>query len=87
MTDDKAATTEAASALPFVAPCRSVSTWAPLGWLRKGWADFVAAPRQSLTFGALVVLLSWSLAYITYQRHARLIFGDAATRESRGPGS
>ena len=65
MTDDKVATTEAAPVLPFVAPCRSMSTWAPLGWLRKGWADFLAAPRQSLTFGAMVVLLSWSLAYIT----------------------
>jgi uncharacterized membrane protein len=53
------------AALPFVAPCRTVHARAPLEWVRKGWSDFLAAPRQSLAFGALVVLLSWALAFIT----------------------
>jgi len=52
------------NALPFVAPCRTLGTWEPIGWLRHAWADFKAAPRQSLTYGAVVVLLSWALAYI-----------------------
>lgn len=58
------ATTEV-QALPFVAPCRTVAAWAPLDWLRLAWADFRTAPRQSLTYGGLVVLLSGALAYVT----------------------
>jgi uncharacterized membrane protein len=54
----------AAAALPFVAPCRTLHWQAPFDWLRHGLADFKAAPRQSLTYGAVVVLLSWALAYI-----------------------
>lgn len=53
-----------ANALPFVAPCRKLGTWEPIGWLRHAWCDFKTAPRQSLTYGAVVVLLSWALAYI-----------------------
>ncbi len=59
-----ATTAEDANALPFVAPCRRLGTWEPTGWLRRGWGDFKTAPRQSLTYGAVVVLLSWALAYI-----------------------
>ena len=53
-----------ANALPFVAPCRRLGTWEAIGWLRLAWGDFKTAPRQSLTYGAVVVLLSWTLAYI-----------------------
>jgi uncharacterized membrane protein len=53
-----------ADALPFVAPCRALATWAPLDWLRHAWADFRAAPRQSLTYGVVVVLMSWTLAWV-----------------------
>jgi uncharacterized membrane protein len=59
-----AATAAEASALPFVAPCRTLATSAPLDWLRRAWADFRAAPRQSLTYGLVVVLMSWALAYV-----------------------
>ena len=59
-----ATTSDDASALPFVAPCRRLGTWEPIGWLRLAWGDFKTAPRQSLTYGAVVVLLSWALAYI-----------------------
>lgn len=51
--------------LPFVAPCRSLPVHAPFDWLRLAWRDFRAAPRQSLTYGAIVVLLSAGLAYVT----------------------
>jgi uncharacterized membrane protein len=50
--------------LPFVAPCRMVAATAPLDWLRAGWRDMTAAPRQSLTYGAIVVLLSLAVAFV-----------------------
>lgn len=40
--------------MPFVAPCRSLSALAAFGWLRKGYADWRHAPRQSLTYGAFM---------------------------------
>jgi uncharacterized membrane protein len=52
-------------ALPFVAPCRVLTTFAPLDWLRLGWADFRSAPRQSLTYGFVVVLASAALTWVT----------------------
>ena len=54
----------AVDALPFVAPCRTLSAGAPFGWLRRGWADMLAAPRQSLTYGLVVVLLSFAVAVV-----------------------
>jgi uncharacterized membrane protein len=53
-----------AEALPFVAPCRTLSATAPFGWLRRGWADMLAAPRQSLSYGVVVVLLSFAVAVV-----------------------
>jgi uncharacterized membrane protein len=56
-----------AEALPFVAPCRQLAPTAPVGWLRHGWRDMWSAPRQSLTYGSIVVLLSFALAWITVE--------------------
>jgi uncharacterized membrane protein len=56
-----------AAALPFVAPCRSLAPTAPLQWLRLGWRDMWAAPRQSLTYGAIVVGLSLALAAVAIE--------------------
>jgi len=52
-------------ALPFVAPCRRLPLTAPFEWIRSACTDFAAAPRQSLTYGTVVVLLGWALAYVT----------------------
>ncbi|MCJ7450942.1 MAG: DUF2189 domain-containing protein [Steroidobacteraceae bacterium] len=52
------------TALPFVAPCRTLTPLAPLNWLRRGWRDMWSAPRQSLTYGLIVVVLSLALAQI-----------------------
>jgi uncharacterized membrane protein len=49
--------------LPFVAPCRNLPTWAPLGWVRQGWADIKAAPLLSLSYGVFTSLLSLLMAY------------------------
>ena len=54
-------------ALPFVAPCREIPARTPFAWLARGWRDMWAAPRQSLTYGTIVVLLSLALAGITVE--------------------
>ena len=44
--------------LPFVAPCRQLRMDAPLRWVRLGWKDLKQAPRQSLSYGLVIFLLS-----------------------------
>jgi uncharacterized membrane protein len=46
-------------ALPLLAPCAELTPGAAFGWLRKGIADFRQARRQSLAYGAFLVVLSW----------------------------
>ncbi|NQV86879.1 MAG: DUF2189 domain-containing protein [Woeseiaceae bacterium] len=53
--------------LPFVAPCKELSPWAPFAWVRAGIKDLMQAPQQSLAYGAsiailigVVVLLAWT---------------------------
>jgi len=53
--------------LPMLAPCRQVGADAPWRWLRRGWADLRAAPRQSLLFGAITVILSYLVTGATWQ--------------------
>lgn len=50
--------------LPFVAPCRALDVDAPLRWVRAGWQDLRRAPAQSLGYGAVIVVLSWSVTGI-----------------------
>lgn len=52
--------------MPFVAPCRELSPWAPFRWIRLGVSDLMQAPQQSLFYGlavavmiAVVSLLAW----------------------------
>ena len=48
--------------LPFVAPCRRVAPGAPLRWLRLGWQDMRRAPLPSLSYGGVVLLLSYLIS-------------------------
>ncbi len=48
-----------AAPLPFAAPFHQLHTGMPLNWVRKGWADFRRAPKQSLSYGIVIVILSW----------------------------
>jgi uncharacterized membrane protein len=48
--------------LPFVAPCHTLAATAPLDWVRHGWRDLCAAPRQSLAYGAVVIIASLAVA-------------------------
>jgi uncharacterized membrane protein len=53
--------------LPFVAPCRDLEPGAPLRWVRLGWQDMLAAPRQSLSYGLVVLLLSVLVSVIAWR--------------------
>ncbi|MBU2478114.1 MAG: DUF2189 domain-containing protein, partial [Gammaproteobacteria bacterium] len=53
--------------LPFIAPCRQLPLNAPIQWLQLGWQDFLRAPGVSLTYGGFVMLLSYALAFFTWQ--------------------
>jgi uncharacterized membrane protein len=52
--------------LPFCAPCKKLDTLAPLNWLRLGWKDLTRAPRQSLTYGGMMLAISYFIAIISY---------------------
>jgi uncharacterized membrane protein len=54
-------------ALPFVAPCRQVDILDPLRWLKMGWEDFKQAPRVSLIYGVVLVILSYIVAFFTWK--------------------
>jgi uncharacterized membrane protein len=54
------------SAPPMVAPCRDLTAAAPLGWIRKGIADFKRARRQSLIYGIALVVLSWLIVGLAW---------------------
>lgn len=53
-----------AAELPFVAPCRRLDTRAPLRWLAQGWRDFKHTPRQSLSYGLVMVALSYLISFL-----------------------
>jgi uncharacterized membrane protein len=59
-------TAAASEDLPFVAPCRMLGPTAPLRWLRLGWADLAAAPRQSLVYGFAIFLISATVSTIAW---------------------
>ena len=63
--------TTSTSELPFVAPCRKVGIDAPLRWIRLGWRDLRSAPLQSLTWGAVITLLSFGVSLVAWQFGSR----------------
>ncbi len=52
------------ASLPFAAPCKKLEVDAPLRWLQLGWQDLRRAPRQSLSYGAILVLCSYLMAFL-----------------------
>ncbi len=52
--------------LPFVAPCANLPLWAAFDWLKHGWQDLKAAPKQSLTYGLIMVVMSYLITAFTY---------------------
>lgn len=53
--------------LPFAAPCRQLTRGAPWRWLKLGWRDLWRAPRQSLSYGFVLLLLSYFISFIGYE--------------------
>lgn len=54
-------------ALPFVAPSRRLGVGDPVTWFRLGWRDFMHAPGTSLCYGGFFVLVSYVLAWFTWE--------------------
>ncbi len=61
--DNKSINTEE---LPFVAPCNKLTVQAPLRWLRLGWSDIKTAPKQSLSYGLIIVVLSYCVSFMVW---------------------
>lgn len=53
--------------LPFVAPCRKLGMDAPVRWLKQGWQDLKRAPRQSLSYGMVLLMISYLISFIAWQ--------------------
>jgi uncharacterized membrane protein len=53
--------------LPFVAPCNKIPMFAALDWLKLSWKDFKQAPRVSLTYGSMLVIISYLLALLSWE--------------------
>lgn len=53
--------------LPFAAPCKTLDMHAPFKWLKLGFEDIRRAPRQSLTYGAVMVVISLLVSAIALQ--------------------
>jgi len=62
--------------LPFVAPCRKLSLFAPFRWIRLGVADLVQAPQQSMVYGLAVAVLIGAVSLIAWFRGSQwIMFG------------
>src|SRR5210317_1942124 len=62
--------------LPFVAPCRKLSLWAPFRWIRLGVADLIQAPQQSLAYGLAVAVLIGAVSLVAWFRGSQwIMFG------------
>jgi len=58
-------TPEESQSLPFAAPCKKLAANAPLRWIKLGWQDLKQAPVQSLSYGAILVLCSYLLTFLS----------------------
>jgi uncharacterized membrane protein len=53
--------------LPFVAPNNKLPLFAAIEWISLGWKDFKSAPGVSLIYGGMLVLVSYLLAFLSWQ--------------------
>lgn len=51
---------------PFVVPCARLGRDAPLRWLRLGWQDLRRAPRLTLIFGGVILLVSIGVSALAW---------------------
>lgn len=52
--------------LPLAAPCRKLPATAAFGWIRLGWNDLKRARSHSLSYGLLMVVLSYAVTALTW---------------------
>ncbi|MCJ7592694.1 MAG: hypothetical protein MUO51_15220, partial [Woeseiaceae bacterium] len=55
---------EEESHLPIAAPCRRIRVTAPFGWIKAGWSDIRRAPKQSLSYGLAITLMSYLVSFM-----------------------
>lgn len=51
---------------PLLYPCNKLAYDAPLRWLRLGWQDVRHAPKQSLAYGAGLVLFGYLITWLVW---------------------
>ena len=59
--------------MPFVAPCRVLSPWAPFRWVRLGVSDLLNAPQQSLFYGLAVALMIGIVSLLAWLKGSQWI--------------
>ncbi len=59
--------------LPFVAPCRELSPWAPFRWVRLGVSDLLLAPQQSLFYGLAIALMIGTVSLLAWLKGSQWI--------------
>jgi len=59
--------------MPFVAPCRELSPWAPFRWVKLGVRDLVQAPQQSLIYGLAVALMIAVVSLLAWMKGSQWI--------------
>jgi uncharacterized membrane protein len=71
-TDNETTTNETSASprkpeeLPFVAPCNTLDATAAVRWIKLGWQDMKAAPKQSLSYGVIMFLISATVSYVAF---------------------
>jgi uncharacterized membrane protein len=59
--------------MPFVAPCKKLSPWAPFGWVKLGIKDLVQAPQHSMAYGLTVALMIGIVCLLAWFRGSQWI--------------
>ena len=59
--------------LPFVAPCRKLSPFAPFRWIRMGIGDLMQAPQKSMVYGLVVAILIGLVCLLAWFRGGQWI--------------
>lgn len=57
---------ETEEGLPFVAPCRQLGIDAPVRWVKLGFRDFKQAPKQSMTYGFIMMLVTYLVGSLSF---------------------
>lgn len=50
----------------FIAKCRKIPETSAFHWLELGWQDLKNAPKQSLSYGLILTIISYGITALTY---------------------